>query len=82
MFKEIKQGQRDILLDGICQVSCSLIHDEINGAVTKHRHPHEGKTCGNKQHARNKLTNCPATGYARDEHTDKWRPGKPPSPIQ
>ena len=41
MLQEIKQGKRNILLNGIGEVSGALVHNEIDGAVSKHRHPHE-----------------------------------------
>lgn len=71
---EIKQGKRNILLNGIGEVSGATVHDEIDGAVSKHRHPHERKAGGNKQHASHELTNCPAAGNACNEHTYKRRP--------
>lgn len=74
MLQEIKQGKRNILLNGIGEVSGALVHDEIDGAVSKHRHPHERKVSGNKQHASHELTNCPAAGNACNEHTYKRRP--------
>jgi uncharacterized membrane protein len=40
MLQEIKQGQRHILLNSIGEVCGPLVHNEIDRAVTKHRHPH------------------------------------------
>lgn len=57
MLQEIEQGQRDILLDGIGEIGRPLVHNEIDCAVTKHRHPHERKAGRNKQHAGDKFAN-------------------------
>ena len=74
MLQEIKQGQRHILLNSIGEVCGPLVHNEIDRAVTKHRHPHERKTRGNKQHAGDKLANGSPAGDPCDEHPHKRRP--------
>lgn len=71
---EIKQGQRDILLNGIGEISRPLVHNEIDCAVTKHRHPHEREAGGNKQHAGDKLANGSTARDSCDEHPHKRRP--------
>ncbi|SVM33521.1 Uncharacterised protein [Klebsiella pneumoniae] len=39
MFKKIKQRKRNILLNSVCEICCSLIHYQINGTVAKNSHP-------------------------------------------
>ena len=82
MLKEIKQRQRHVLLDGIRQIGRSLVHDEVNGAIAEHRHPHQGKARRDKQHAGHELADGSAAGHTGNEHPDKRRPGQPPAPVQ
>ncbi len=82
MLKEVKQRQRDILLHGVSQVACAFGHDEMDRAVTKHRHPQQRETCRDKQYASDKLADRSATGDAGDKHTDERRPGEPPAPVE
>ena len=74
MLQEIEQGQSNILLNGIGEVSRPLVHNKIDRAVTKYRHPHERKAGRNKQHTGDKLANGSAAGYPCDEHPHKRRP--------
>ena len=51
MLQEVKQRQRHVLLHRSGEVCRTLFHNEVNGAVAEHRHPHEGEAGRDEQHA-------------------------------
>ena len=71
---EVKQRQRHVLLHRSGEVCRTLFHNEVNGAVAEHRHPHEGEAGRDEQHARDKFADGSAAGNPSDEHTDERRP--------
>ncbi|MNT03651.1 hypothetical protein D3C72_1381980 [compost metagenome] len=59
-----------------------MIEHLVDGAVAEDRHPREGETERNQQHAKDEFANGPATGNPRDEQAHERRPRNPPSPIE